>query len=121
MQRTSTPPCAACGAHTLLRKKDLYPITLAAALLDSTLRHLKARTVADLSQREEQTAPWSQLSVLNDVRPIVCRDIGQCQQQATDLATLIERNWLGDFDQLCLSCGIIELDQDDTEEAESCS
>ena len=81
MQRTSTPPCAACGAHTLLRKKDLYPITLAAALLDSTLRHLKARTVADLSQREEQTAPWSQLSVLNDVMPIVCRDIGQCQQQ----------------------------------------
>ena len=42
-----------------------------------------------------------------------CKELDQCKAQAHALSGLIQRNWLGPFDQLCLSCGVIAFAEDD--------
>jgi len=49
--------------------------------------------------------------------PDISKELDQCKAQAHALSGLFQRNWLGAFDQLCLSCGVMAFAEDDEQEA----
>jgi|GEM_PF-632859 len=109
---TSVSPCSACGAFTVLHRDNLYPVTLVAAVLDRALRLHQQHTTAPTP-----SPPWSQLASLIEQVPGISKELDQCKAQAHALSGLIQRNWLGPFDQLCLSCGVMAFAEDDEQEA----
>lgn len=106
---TPVSPCSACGAFTVLHRDNLYPVTLVAAVLDCVLRLHQQPTATP-------SPPWSQLASLIEQVPDISKELDQCKAQAHTLSGLIQRNWLGPFDQLCLSCGVIAFAEEDGQE-----
>ena len=99
--------CCACGAATSIHRQHLYPLALVAALLDCTLRHYQHSAI-----KEEPTdQPWSSLASMAELIPVIAANQGASKQQARELADVMQRNWFGSFDRLCLSCGIMEMDE----------
>jgi len=99
--------CCACGAATSIHRQHLYPLALVAALLDCTLRHYQHSTTKD----EPTDQPWSSLANMAELIPVIAANQSASKQQARELADVMQRNWFGNFDQLCLSCGIMEMER----------
>ena len=103
--------CCACGASTLIHRRNLYPITLIAALLDYTLRSSMYQG-ENYQAHASNNQPWSALNLLTELIPSVMAEKELWQHQGLVLAQSIEKNWLGGFDSLCLSCGFMLVDED---------
>ncbi|MBL4833957.1 MAG: hypothetical protein JKY26_08285 [Pseudomonas sp.] len=101
-----TTHCCACGAATSIHRRHIYPLALVAALLDCTLRHYQQSTIKE----EHSEQPWSSRANLTDLIAVIATYQNASKQQARELAAMMQRNWLGGFDRLCLSCGIMEMD-----------
>lgn len=101
-----TTHCSACDAATSIHRQHLYPLALVAALLDCTLRHYQHST----TKEEPSKQPWSNLTDLAELIPVIAANQSTSKQQARELAAVMQRNWFGSFDRLCLSCGIMEMD-----------
>ncbi len=102
------PTCCICQSATLIHRQNLHTLAALAGTLDVLLRQYSAQ------QRDQppERAPWKRLGdlleILRDVHAIQLEGLAQ----GVTLAANIERNWLGEFESLCLSCGFMLMEDD---------
>lgn len=102
----STHQCHACKSATLVDSQTIHRVVMVAGLLDNALRKYR-----QLIQTEPyQGQAWSDLHTLLKVLPTTDRQRDD-ESQSAILAKNIKKNWLGDFDSLCLTCGFMFLSQ----------
>lgn len=98
-----TPTCSICQSATLINRQNLHTLAALAGVLDVLLREYSAQ------QRKQSPSPtpWTHMgdlvTVLSDAHALRLEG----QAQGMTLAANIERYWLGEFDNLCLSCGFM--------------
>lgn len=104
----SPPVCCICQSATLIHRKNLHTLAALAGLLDVLLRQYSARQQA----QPPDSTPWlhlgALLEILRESRTMQIEGLAQ----GVALAANIERNWLGEFDSLCLSCGFMLMEDD---------
>ncbi|SDT17708.1 hypothetical protein SAMN05216198_3894 [Halopseudomonas litoralis] len=103
-----TPTCCICQSATLINRQNLHTLAALAGTLDVLLRQYSAQ------QREQppDRTPWMHLGdllgALKDPRALQLEGLAQ----GVTLAANVERNWLGEFESLCLSCGFMLMEDD---------
>lgn len=104
----SSSSCSICQSATLIHRQNLHTLAALAGVLDVLLRSYSAHQRAYPADR----APWMHLGdlleMLKDARTIKLEGLAQ----GVSLAANIERNWLGEFESLCLSCGFMLMEDD---------
>ncbi|MAB41892.1 MAG: hypothetical protein CMK77_06375 [Pseudomonadales bacterium] len=104
-----THQCCACKSSTLLDNEAIHHIAMAAGLIDNALRQYSRH----VRTQPHQDQPWAGLSTLLEVLPTILDSKLDGISQGAGLAKSIEKNWLGCFESLCLTCGLMFLPDDE--------
>ncbi|SFQ85861.1 hypothetical protein SAMN05216578_10855 [Halopseudomonas formosensis] len=100
-----TKKCSACEQNTLLDSAGIEKSAITLAALDSALRKYHQYILG--KQLDDQV--WSGLNTLLDALPAALTGLEAGQAQGKRLANSINRSWLGSFESLCLTCGLLFL------------
>ncbi len=101
--------CCACKSATLLDNEVIHHIATAAGLIDNALRQYNRH----VRTQPPQDQPWASLSTLLEVLPTILDSKLDGISEGAGLAKSIEKNWLGCFESLCLTCGLMFLPDDE--------
>lgn len=100
-----TKKCSACGQQTLLDNVNIERSAINLGALDGALRSYHQHILSSLPDDQM----WSGLNTLLNALPAVLRGAKKGQVQGRQLADSINKNWLGSFEALCLTCGLLFL------------
>lgn len=99
-----TNKCCICDATTLVHRQNLRTLAVMAGICDVFLRQFAIQQQCSKTEAHEPWVLLGELIALADQPDLI---LAEGVTQGIELASNVEKHWLGNYDSLCLNCGFL--------------